>query len=96
MDMDILGFIIFIVRKILEFLIWAIIINAIMSWLVAFDVINLRNRLAHNVARFFEAITDPVLRPLRRIIPNLGGVDITPLIAILIIQGLLIYIIPQR
>jgi YggT family protein len=45
---------------------------------------------------FLEAVTDPILRPLRRIIPPLGGVDITPIIALLIIQGLLSYVIPQR
>ena len=92
--MDILHFLIFIVRSLLGLLVWAIIISAILSWLVAFDVINLRNRFVYNVAHFLEAVTRPVLRPFQRFIPPLGGVDISPIIVILIIQGLLRYIIP--
>ncbi|MEO8115656.1 MAG: YggT family protein [Phenylobacterium sp.] len=92
--MDILHFFLFLVRALLNLLVWAIIISAILSWLVAFDVINLRNRFVANIAHFLDAVTRPVLRPFQRIIPPLGGVDITPIIVILIIQGLLIYIIP--
>lgn len=94
--MDILGFVLFLVRSLLGLLELAIIVSAIMSWLVAFDVINIRNRFAYQFVHFLEAVTDPILRPLRRIIPPLGGVDITPIIALLIIQGLLSYVIPQR
>jgi len=93
--MDPLGFVFFIIRGLLNFLMFAIIISAVLSWLVAFDVINLRNRFVYNVANFLEAMTRPVLRPFQRIIPPLGGVDITPIIVILIIQGLLAYIIPR-
>jgi YggT family protein len=92
--MDPIHFVIYIVRALLNLLVWAIIISAILSWLVAFDVINLRNRFVYNVSRFLDAVTAPVLRPFQRIIPPLGGVDITPIIVILIISGLLRYIIP--
>jgi YggT family protein len=93
--MDPLHFVIFIVRGLLNFLLWSIIISAILSWLVAFNVINIRNRMAYEVVRILDAITRPVLRPFQRIIPPLGGVDISPIIVILIIQGALIYLIPR-
>jgi YggT family protein len=93
--MDPLAFVIFIVRGLLNFLLWSIIISAILSWLVAFNVINIRNRMAYEVVRILDAITRPVLRPFQRIIPPLGGVDISPIIVILIIQGALIYLIPR-
>jgi YggT family protein len=81
------------IRVVLGLLVWALIINAILSWLVAFDVINLRNRFVANVAHFLDAVTRPVLAPIQRIIPPLGGVDISPIIAILIIQYVLIGIV---
>ena len=92
--MDPLHFIIFVVRGVLNFLVWAIIISAILSWLVAFDVINLRNRFVYNIAHFLDAVTRPLLRPLQKIIPPLGGIDITPIIVILLLQGALRYLIP--
>ena len=62
----ILEFVFFIIGAILQLLIYAIIINAILSWLVAFDVINLRNQFVYNIARALEAITAPVMRPVQR------------------------------
>lgn len=81
------------IRVVLGLLVWALIINAILSWLVAFDVINLRNRFVANIAHFLDAVTRPVLRPIQRFIPPLGGVDISPIIAILVIQYVLIGIV---
>ena len=88
------SFLYYIVRSLLELLVWAIIINAILSWLVAFDVINLRNRFVYNVSRFLEAVTRPIMAPVQRIIPTLGGVDISPIIVILVLQGIIMYILP--
>ena len=88
------SFILFVVSGLLSALIWAIIISAVMSWLVAFDVINLRNPFVANVARFLDAVTRPILRPIQRFIPPLGGVDITPIIALLVIQGAQHYLLP--
>lgn len=89
------SFLYFIVDALLGLLVWAIIINAVLSWLVAFDVINLRNRFIYQVAHFLDAVTRPVLRPFQRIIPPLGGVDITPIIVLLIIQGVRQYLLPM-
>jgi YggT family protein len=80
-------FLFIIINGLLQFLIWAIIISAILSWLVAFDVINLRNRFVYNVSRFLDAVTRPVLAPLQRFIPPLGGVDISPIIVILVLTA---------
>ena len=88
------GFILSIAQGILQLAIFAIIISAILSWLVAFDVINLRNQFVYNVARFLDAVTRPVLAPFQKIVPNLGGVDISPVLAILVISGIQRYLLP--
>ncbi|MCR5874074.1 YggT family protein [Phenylobacterium sp. J426] len=88
------SFIHFVLDAILGLLILAIIISAIMSWLVAFNVINLRNQFVYGVVRFLDAVTRPVLAPFQRFVPSLGGVDISPIIAILILQGIKIYLLP--
>jgi len=90
----ILDFVFFVVGALLQLLIWAIIISAVMSWLVAFDVINLRNRFVYSVSRALEAITAPFMRPVQRIVPSLGGVDISPIIVILLLQGTASYLLP--
>jgi YggT family protein len=90
----IINFIFFIVGALIGLLIWAIIISAVLSWLVAFNVINLRNPFVYNVTRFLDAVTAPVLRPFRRFIPSLGGVDISPIIAILVLTGIERYLLP--
>jgi YggT family protein len=77
---------------------YLIVASAILSWLVAFNVINTRNDFVRSVWNFLDAVTQPVLRPIRNILPNLGGVDISPIILILLIifiQNLIIdYLMP--
>jgi YggT family protein len=65
--------------------IWVIIIGAILSWLVAFDVVNTRNRVVYVIGDFTYRLTEPALRPIRRFVPDLGGVDISPLLLILLL-----------
>jgi YggT family protein len=69
----------------LQIYIWLIIAAAILSWLVAFHVINMHNQLVSSVADFLYRVTEPALRPIRNLLPNLGGIDISPVILILII-----------
>jgi YggT family protein len=88
------SFLYFIVDALLNLLVIAIIISAILSWLVAFDVINLRNQFVYNIARFLDAVTRPILRPVQKIIPPIGGVDISPIIVLLVLQGIRIYLLP--
>jgi YggT family protein len=90
----ILHFLYFVLDGLLGLLVLAIIISAILSWLVAFDVINLRNRFVYTVAHFLDAVTRPILRPVQKVIPPLGGVDISPIIVLLLIQGFRSYILP--
>jgi YggT family protein len=62
---------------------WVVIAGAIMSWLVAFGVVNINNKFIRMVVDVLYRLTEPVLRPIRRILPNLGGVDISPVILLL-------------
>ena len=64
-------------------LLWIMIASAIMSWLVAFGVVNMRNQFIRMVVDMLYRLTEPVLRPIRRILPNLGGVDISPVVLLL-------------
>ena len=64
---------------------WVLIASAIFSWLYAFNVINSRNQFVNAIGSFLFNVTEPVLRPIRRILPNLGGIDISPIIVVLII-----------
>ena len=88
------AFLLFVRQNVIGLLVLAIIISAVLSWLVAFNVINLRNQFVYSVARVLDAVTTPVLAPFRRFIPPLGGVDISPIIAILVLQGVNRYLLP--
>jgi YggT family protein len=80
----------------LNLYIWILIASAILSWLMVFNVVNTRNQFVAMVADFLYRITEPVLRPIRRAMPNLGGLDMSPLIVILLIyliEKIIIYYI---
>ena len=78
----------------LEFYTYIIFGVAILSWLIAFSVINLNNQLVYRAYAVLDAVTEPLLRPFRRFIPPLGGVDITPILVLLVIQGAQQYLLP--
>ncbi len=80
--------IVWLVNTVLSLMTWAIIAAAILSWLFAFDVVNHRNRFVSQIAAFLDAVTGPILAPFRRIIPTLGGIDISPIVALLAIHFL--------
>lgn len=65
---------------------WALILAAVVSTLIAFGVLDGRNRLVWTIGDFLYRVTDPALRPIRRVLPNFGGVDLSPLVALLILQ----------
>jgi YggT family protein len=75
-----------IILIVLDLYIWLLIASAILSWLIAFNVVNTRNQFVASVAEFLYKITEPVLKPIRGIMPNLGGLDISPIIVILLIM----------
>ena len=64
---------------------WLIILSAVFSWLYAFNVINSRNQFVGMVGDFLFKVTEPALRPIRRFLPDLGGIDISPIILLLIL-----------
>ena len=74
-----------IILLVLQIYIWLLIAAAVLSWLVAFNVVNTRNPVVHAVGDFLYRITEPVLRPIRNMLPHLGGIDVSPVILILLI-----------
>jgi YggT family protein len=59
---------------------WVVIAMAVMSWLIAFDVVNMRSQAVYSLWRVLNAITEPVLRPIRNILPSVGGLDLSPIV----------------
>lgn len=67
---------------------WMILVQVVMSWLVVFNVINTQNRFVYTVGDFLHKITEPALGPIRRILPSLGGIDLSPVVLILLLMFL--------
>ena len=66
--------------------IWILIINALLSWLIAFNVLNTSNRLVYSLLDISYKMTDPLLKPIRNFLPNLGNIDISPVVLILLLM----------
>src|SRR5579872_4305693 len=79
------GALIGILQLLLQVLMWLVIIQAIMSWLVAFNVINTYNDFVRQLLYALDRILDPLLAPIRRVLPDLGGLDFSPMVLILLI-----------
>jgi YggT family protein len=84
--------VIWLIDTALNLYIWALIISAILSILVSFGILDTRNRLVWAVGDFFERLTEPALRPIRQFLPNLGGIDLSPLVLILLLQAARIFL----
>jgi YggT family protein len=89
-----IAFVFLVLQLLIQAVIWIVIANAIVSWLIAFDVINMRNATARQVVRFLDQVTRPLLAPLRRVIPPLGGIDVTPVILIILLQAAAVTLLP--
>jgi YggT family protein len=78
---------------------WIVVIAVIVSWLIAFNVINTRHQVVAMITDVLWRLTEPVFRPIRRIMPNLGGLDLSPLIVLLIIyvleRSIILYVYPN-
>lgn len=72
--------------RLLQLYIWALIIAAIFSMLTSFGALDTRNRFVWTIGDFLYRVTEPVLRPIRRVLPDFGGIDISPLIAIVLLE----------
>lgn len=73
--------IVWLVDTVIGLLIFLIFVRAIVSWLVQFDIINTRNQVVWQILTMLERLTDPILRPIARVVPSIGGIDISPIIA---------------
>lgn len=85
-----------IVLLVLDLYTWVVIAGAILSWLIAFGVVNIRNDFVRSAWNLFLALTEPFLRPIRNFLPSTGGIDISPIIlllAVMLIQRIIIYYI---
>jgi YggT family protein len=80
------------IDAIITLYIWVLIAAAVLSWLIAFNVVNTRNPIVASLGDFLYRVTEPALRPIRNMLPNLGGIDISPVIlslALLFLQRLI-------
>jgi YggT family protein len=73
------------VSTVISIYVWLLIAQAVLSWLVAFGVVNRYNRVVATIGDFLWRVTEPLLRPIRRVLPDLGGIDISPVILILLL-----------
>ena len=83
----------FIDQYLISLLIWIIIGSAILSWLIAFNVVNPYNQFVRSLWDLFHRVTEPMLRPIRRLLPDMGGIDISPVILILILVFIRVVVI---
>ncbi len=80
--------ILILIDSVVTIYIWILIINALLSWLIAFNVLNTSNRLVYSLLDVSYKMTDPLLRPIRNFLPNLGNIDISPVVLILLLMFL--------
>ncbi|WP_372096245.1 YggT family protein [Tistrella mobilis] len=82
----------FLFNAAIEIYTWILIASVILSWLVAFNVVNTNNQVVYAIGSFIHRITEPVLRPIRNVLPSLGGLDLSPLILLLLLNFLKIVV----
>jgi YggT family protein len=83
------------ISYLLTIYVYVVIAMAILSWLIAFNVVNTRNPVVHMIAELLYRLTEPALRPIRNLLPNMGGIDISPIILFLIILFIQSVILPN-
>jgi YggT family protein len=77
--------VLWLILQIINIYVWLIILQVVLSWLIAFNVLNTNNRFVYLVGDFLYRITEPAMRPIRRILPSLGGIDLSPLVLLLLL-----------
>jgi YggT family protein len=83
-----------ILTNVLELYIWVVIAAVIMSWLLAFNVVNYHNNIVRTVVRILDVLTEPVFRLVRRVIPTIGGLDLSPIVVFFAVWILQVFIVP--
>lgn len=94
MQFGLISFIFYIINGLLSLIVFCLVIYAILSWLVAFNVINTRNPAVWRTMDLLDRVISPILAPFRAFVPNLGGLDISFILAFLVIQGMQLYLLP--
>jgi YggT family protein len=84
----------YILQALLSLVVWVVIAYAVLSWLIAFQVVNLRNPFVYRASRFLDSVVTPLLAPFRRFLPSFGGMDFSPIILFILIGGIQRYLIP--
>ncbi len=84
-----------IVQLLLNLVWWVIMIQAVMSWLIAFNIINTQSNVVRSVWEALQRITEPLYRPIRRILPDFGTLDLSPLVVLLILYILTNIVVPN-
>ncbi|MDH3703359.1 MAG: YggT family protein [Alphaproteobacteria bacterium] len=77
--------ILWLITTVIDLYVWIIILQVVLSWLIAFNVINTQNRFVYLVGDFLYRVTEPAMRPIRRFLPNLGGIDLSPIVLLLLL-----------
>lgn len=90
----ILAFVHLVVSGVITFLILCMVVSAVLSWLTAFDIIRMDSPAARQITGFLDAITRPMVAPIRRFLPTLGGVDLSFLVAFLVLEGINRFLLP--
>ena len=88
----ILDAVFFLIQAGLNLFFWAILIAAVLSLLVGFNILDTRNRVVWTISDFFYRVTEPAMRPIRGRLPNLGGIDLSPLIVLLLVQACMLLV----
>jgi len=84
---------IFLLIDLIDIYVWIVIAGAVLSWLIAFNVVDPRNQIVGTIGNFLHRVTEPALAPIRRILPDLGGIDLSPVVLIIglfVIQRILL------
>ena len=87
------------INTVIQLYIYVLVASAVLSWLVAFNVVNVRNPIVSQIGEVLYRLTEPVLRPIRSVLPNLGGIDLSPIVLVLLllfISRLLHEVIPPQ
>lgn len=87
--------IVYFIDPVLLLFLLLLIVSIILSWLISFQIVNPYNPVVGSLWRMTSTLTEPVLRPIRSILPNLGGLDFSPLVALLIVQFIRGWVLPQ-
>lgn len=87
--------IVYFISPVLGVIIFMIVVQIIMSWLIQFNVINIRNQLVSTIYYMLSRFVEPILAPIQRILPSFGGLDLSPIVAILVLQWVQGFVLPK-